>query len=97
MLGAAIDIFSPGLPDDVDLRIDTAAGPIEHTANTHNRGGYPKNKVDALIAFRDRLVVDGGVRASLSSPDTVRETFGRASEAVNRGESPTRVLLSLVA
>ena len=96
MLGAAIDIFSPGLPDDVDLRIETASGQIEHTANAHNRGGYPKNKVDALIAFLDLLVVDGGVRASLSSPDTVREAFGRASEAVNRGESPTRVLLSLV-
>lgn len=97
MLGAAVDIFSPGVPDDIDVHIDTVDGPIEHAVSAHNRGGYPRDKVEALIALLGLLVADDNVRASLQSPEDVKDAFNCASVAVNKGESPTTVLLSLVA
>jgi hypothetical protein len=77
MVGAALDIFSAGLPDDVELRIETSTGQVEHVANAHNRGGYPRDKVEALRELLDRLVLDPVARAELRTPDVVRDTLAR--------------------
>lgn len=96
LLGAALDVFTPGVPDDIGLRIETVSGTTEHVANAHNRGGYPRDKVAALRALLDVLVDDADARGALAEPDAVRDTFDLAADEAERGRHPGTALRPLV-
>ncbi len=90
LLGAALDVFTPGVPDDVGLRIETAAGTVEHAANAHNRGGYPRDEGRGPPCPPRPPGHDADERGALAEPDAVRDAFDRAADEAARGDAPRR-------
>lgn len=92
LLAGLIDLWSPGLPDEIDATIETGDGRIDHTFFAHNRGGYPQARVEALHLLVDLLVRQPAARAALADPAAVLRAFddtvaGRRDDVAGRLEA----------
>lgn len=85
-------VWSPGLPGDIGVRIDTTTGSLEHRVTAHNAVGYPAAPLRVLDALLELLLRSPAVRPALEHPDRVRSACRRAAGEVAAGADATAAL-----
>lgn len=75
LVAGLFDLWSPGLPDDIDVSVVTERGQQDHTFFAHNRGGYPRPRVAVLHALLRVLVEQPATRGALAHPVDVVHSF----------------------